>query len=299
MMDYVSRETWRASKSLCNLIIGLTSWKRVFAALMCNGRLTVSSLLHHTSLPSRQIRHTLAVLLQQHLAFWYTADDGTTYYEANWTGAYALARSGKLTKAIEDRLGPVAGELLTTLLLSGHARVADLAQAYSADSRSADTEAGNGKSLPNGDLPNGNSNYLPNGQVSSTQSFQPALVALVSAGLVATVHESHFRSEADNRAEAEILVKSWDRFKDDLKGPQKLEFAVAVDKKLLDWKFTNEAAIKILAVEPAAQYVNNNKRKLGEANDRTDALEKRRRLDISGSGKAVHLDRYEQVCNYS
>jgi len=255
--------------------------------------------MHHTSLAPRQIRHALAVLLQQHLAFWYTAYQGTTFYEANWTSAYALVRSGKLTKAVEDRLGPIAGELLTSLLLSGHARVADLAQAYSGDSHSTHIEPGNPRHVPNGDLPNGKSKYLPNGQVSSAESFQPALTALVRAGLVATVHESHFRSEADNRAEAEILVKNWDKFRGDLKGPQKLEYAVAVDKKLLDWKFTNKAATKVLTIEPAAQHSNNKKRKLGEANDRTDTPEKRRRSDITGGGKSVHLDHYEQVCNNS
>ena len=266
---------------------------------MCNGRLTILSLLHHTSLPPRQIRHALAVLLQQHLAFWYTAYEGTTYYEANWTGAYTLVRSGKLTKAVEDRLGPVAGELLTSLLLSGHARVTDLAQAYSADSHSTSIEPGDPKSALNGDLANGKSTHLLNGRIPSAEAFQTALTALVGTGLVATVHESHFRSEADNRVEAEVLVKSWDIFKGDLKGPEKVEFAVAVNKKLLDWKFTNDAATKVLAFDSAAKHGNNKKRKLGEANDRTDAPDKRRRSDNHGGGKAVYPDHYEQVCNSS
>ena len=272
--------------------------KRVSAALMCNGRLTIPSILHHTDLPIRHVRHALAVLIQQHLAFWYTAHEGTTYYEANWASAYALVRSGKLAKIVEDRLGQVAGEILTSLLLSGHARVADVAQAHSA------TYHGNPKSIQNGELSSGKSKHGPNSHVPAADSFHSALTALVGAGLLTTVHESHFRSDADNRREAEILVKGLEQFRRELKGPEKVEYAEAVEKQLLDWRFTNNATTQVLATEPAAKQGNSKKRKLG--GDRTDAPEKRRRSDIAGGGQAVHLQPteslsgvYETVCSNS
>ncbi|MCJ1249985.1 RNA polymerase III subunit C82 [Trapelia coarctata] len=283
---------------LCLLLVDdiygeLTS--RVFATLMCNGRLTIPSILQHTSLPPRQIKHALAVLLQQHLAFWYTVHEGTTYYEANWAGAYALVRSGKLMKAVEDRLGPVAGEILTSLLLSGHARVADLEKAHSAPSHGGNLEPSNPKGAPNGALPNIHSKHPPNGHVPAVESFQSALTALVRAGLLTTVHESHFRPEADNRAEAEMLVKSWDNFRGDLKGPQKAEYAEAVAKQLVAWRFTNEAATKILATEPTVKLGYSKKRKFGGVSDGTDAPEKRRRSDRAGDSQAVYATHTENL----
>ena len=256
---------------------------------MCNGRLTIPSILHHTSLPPRQIKHALAVLLQQHLAFWYTVHEGTTYYEANWTGAYALVRSGKLTKAVEDRHGPVAAEILTNLLLSGHARVADLEQAHGSPSHAVSFEPGNPKATPNGELPNGKSRHPPNGHAPASESFQSALTALVRAGLLTAVHESHFRSEADNRAEAETLVKSLDRFRGDLKGSQKAEYAEAVTKQLVHWRFANDADSKILTAAPAVKPGYSKKRKLGGVSDGADAPEKRRRSDMTGDSQAVYL----------
>jgi len=270
---------------------------------MCNGRLTIPSILHHTSLPSRQIKHALAVLIQQHLAFWYTVNEGTTYYEANWTGAYTLVRSGKLTKAVEDRLGPAAAEILTSLLLSGHARVADLEQAYSAPSHAGSIESSNPKGVSNGVLANGKSKHPPNGHPPASESFQSALTALVRAGLLTTVHKSHFRSEADNKAEAEMLIKSWDKFRGDLKGPQKAEYADAVAKQLLAWRFTNDAATEILATEPTVNFGYSKKRKLGGVSDGIDAPEKRRRSDIAGDSQAVYQTQseslYENVCDNS
>ena len=58
---------------------------------MKHGRLRASSINEQTGLSPRQVRHGLAVLVQQNLALWATDEQyDTTHYEGDWGNAYAL-----------------------------------------------------------------------------------------------------------------------------------------------------------------------------------------------------------------
>jgi DNA-directed RNA polymerase III subunit RPC3 len=183
------------------------------------------------------VKHGLAVLVQQHLALWYSSDT-TTYYEADWTNAYALVRLGKLIKFIENRFDAAAGEVLSTLVLSGHAQVADLARAYTV-SRNGVVPGFVAKkaAFTNGDLPNGHSKHQQNGHVPSFDAIHSALQTLLASGFLTVAHESHFRPDIDNRAIAHKQCEAYTQFQAPLKGEKRLEFAQAVDGLLHEWKF--------------------------------------------------------------
>ena len=174
---------------------------------------------------------------------WYTPlGDETAYYEAHWPSAYALARSGKLVKTVEDQFGHLSGDLLSNLLLLGHARVGDLAKAYNAVQ--SDVMLGSvseGQTFTEDGLPNGlGTNHTSVGTKKrgpSLEDLHSMLSALLRTGFVIPVHESHFRSAADNRSEAEReLKRNNDSFQGTLKGEKKMEFDQAINDKLDQWR---------------------------------------------------------------
>ena len=268
---------------------------------MSYGRLTAPKLQHHTGLGPRQLRHALAVLVQQHLAFWYTTFEDTTFYEANWVGAYALARQGKLVKAVESRLGLSAAAIISTMLLSGHARIADLAQAHLLTNPGDTLKPLEIEDAPNGKSSNGDLTCFSNGHSDNHNPFQSTLDTLLDAKFLSIVNESHFRSDADNRSEAEVLVKSREQFKGDLKGMEKIVYAEAVDEQLLDWRFATGSMTSVVPVVKAGNHVKGKKRKAAE--ESSDGLRKRQRSHNIIIHKAVlrtpsaeNSARYQDVC---
>lgn len=174
---------------------------------------------------------------------WYTpSGDKTACYEAHWPSAYALVRSGKLVKIVEDRFGDLAGDLISNLLLLGHARVGDLAKAYNAVQ--ADGIVGSvseGQTFAEGGLANGlGTNHTSAGTKKrgpNLEDLHTMLSALLRTGFVIPVHESQFRSAADNRTEAEReLKRNNDSFQGTLKGEKKMEYDQAIDHKLDQWR---------------------------------------------------------------
>src|SRR5438045_4012247 len=105
--------------------------QKVFAVLARLGRLPLPAIVQHTGLHHQHIRHGLAVLIQQNLAFHYTDPDTlVAFYEANLENAYALVRSGKIIEFVIERHGRLAGGVIQNLLLLGHAKIEDLSNAY-------------------------------------------------------------------------------------------------------------------------------------------------------------------------
>ncbi len=183
----------------------------------------------------------MAVLIQQHLVLWFTSpDDNGTIYESNLTTAYALVRSGKYIKVVEDRYGEVAGGVISNLLLLGHVRVGDLGQAYLPSKGSKDPVKGafavSSLSLPLGSVKR-QADSLDVNNASTVESLHHALYDLLRAGLVSAVNESHFRSAADNRSEAEKEVPFQDRLVGKLKKEHEAEREEAIKQKLEDWKY--------------------------------------------------------------
>lgn len=213
--------------------------------LLRHGRLSFRALLRHSRLSPRQLRHTLAVLIQQHLSLWHTSDDDVTTYEANIPTAYTLVRSGKYIKLAEDRFGEFAGQIVSNLLLLGHARVGDLAKAH---------ESSSSKDINGGAETNHGFQITPPISLSKVkktknkakeggptlESLHQTLSDLLQARMLIVVHESHFRSDADNRFEAEREVPCQDKWAPKFKKEQQLEREKKVERKLRDWKYGTE-----------------------------------------------------------
>ncbi|OJD14009.1 DNA-directed RNA polymerase III subunit rpc3 [Emergomyces pasteurianus Ep9510] len=112
---------------LCKLLITDNFgelYSLIFSYLLYHGRQPLPRVVHNTQLSPRQVRHGLAVLIQQHLIYHYTSlDDGITYYEASWRTAYNLVRSGKILQLVEEKLGDYAAKVLSTILYFGHVRI--------------------------------------------------------------------------------------------------------------------------------------------------------------------------------
>ena len=182
----------------------------------------------------------MTVLVQQHLVYWATsAEEKTTLYEANQETSFALVRAGKYVKFTEDRHGDFAGGVLSNLLLLGHARVGDLAQAY--ELAWPDTKR---PQEAVHDLHNSNSPVIPNTKQAGTnannqrptlESLHSTLWDLLKAGTISPVNESHFRSDADNRIEAEKEIPhpklNW-KFKKE----EAIDWERTIQQKLEDWR---------------------------------------------------------------
>ena len=275
---------------------------------MCYGRLDFSALLHHTGLTPKQLKHSLVVLIQQHLAFWdVSAESDSSYYEANWRSAYDLARSGKLIKVVEDRYGQSVGGLVSNLLLSGHVSVSDLAQAY--DLTPPEGKPDSSKLAKNGStngVLNGQPRYPVGSSTASVDHFYESLIILLNDDFVSIVNESHFRSEADNRLRAQSIIGKQERFQGQLKAAEKECYEHAVQQQLVDWKYSSNLSDKSIEMR-ASQILKRTKKRHAENELNGDERpEKRRRLSPdfdSANGLSTHVERdlnvHLEVCHIS
>ncbi|KUJ08472.1 DNA directed RNA polymerase-like protein III subunit Rpc82 [Mollisia scopiformis] len=180
---------------------------RIFTILLRRGRLPIRLLSMHTLLTPRQLRHGLAVLIQQGLVYHnLEVDTGTTFYEANDDAAYGLARAGKIMDVAENRFGPAARDVVHKLFLLGHCSVSDLVTAY--ESKNKDHANGNaeGSSTITNDV-NGQS-VSP---VDSIGQLHSVLIQLLDSGFVEPVVRSMFHSPEDTHSmiERQILQESF------------------------------------------------------------------------------------------
>lgn len=212
--------------------------QQIFEVLMDHGRSTLSEILRYSRLDSRQVKHSLAVLVQQNLAFWNTdVDSNITRYEANFKGAYSLVRSGKHIKAIQDTYGNIAASLFSSVMLFGLTRLSELEEVLKPEQTSAagihpQHKAGFTNDVSTRDKPSGERNDV----VPTRKAIYSALHELLQDHHLSRVHVSHFHSEADNRKLAEADVKERPHLKGLLKGKQKTELQVEVNQLLLNWK---------------------------------------------------------------
>jgi DNA-directed RNA polymerase III subunit RPC3 len=199
--------------------------QRIFTILQRRGRLTIKLLQEHTQLNQRQLRHGLAVLIQQNLLYhFYEKESKETYYEANQDAAYWLLRSGKIMEIAEEKFGPVGLELVRDLHLLGQAKVSTLVNECEEEKSGANGKK-NGTHAVNG--LNGDSNGH-----SVSRVKQHTIARLVEAGMVQPVKKSMFRSPADTRNEIEKgLLK--ERYGGSTKGTkQKEELNVSIRAEL-------------------------------------------------------------------
>ncbi|CAM1504130.1 Fc.00g017210.m01.CDS01 [Cosmosporella sp. VM-42] len=164
---------------------------RILIALLTKGRSTVAQLIQHTSLTSRPLRNGLGVLVQQNLLFHYTNPETRfTSYEANPDACYNLVRSGKILEIIESQYGASERELVQTLMLLGHARIADLAQAF-------------GSRAPKVNGHTNGTHDSQNGLIESENHLNSVLARLIQAEILETVRPDSFRNPADVRRDIE------------------------------------------------------------------------------------------------
>lgn len=262
--------------------------QRIFEVLLCYGRLSLPAIIHYTHLSNRLVKHGLSVLVQQHLVFWNTAsNDHLTLYEANTAVAYSLVRSGKYIKVAETQAGEFAGKVISNLLLLGHARVRDLVQAYRVGQAKSThvcpvpTPGPPGKFLSKSFGHAEESIDEPNAPY---ESIHETLRGLLRAGLVSRVHVSHFRSDADNRSEAEKEVPEPEEYKTKGKKGQEALREAAVRQKLKEWKYCTDAGddeVDGLRGEKKRPHEDNESQRPGKR-QRIDSPVSR---DVSGAGR--------------
>ncbi|KAF4838462.1 DNA-directed RNA polymerase III subunit RPC3 [Colletotrichum siamense] len=175
---------------------------RILAVLFSKGRSNIATLVQSTGLNPRQLRHGLAVLVQQSLVYHQSDSSNTTgIYEANPDGCYNLCRTGKIIEMVGIEYGAAEQEVVQTIMQLGHARVSDLAQAF---------EARNGAGI-NGEYTNGHANGdgpkpKTNGHSHSFVDIHAILNRLVAAEIVDQVGPKTFRNPEDVYREIEEEV---------------------------------------------------------------------------------------------
>ena len=188
----------------------------------------------------------MSVLVQQHLVYWNTdAEDNVTFYEANQDTSYALIRAGKYIKLTEDRFGEFAGGIISNLLLLGHARIGDLVQAYKiARPKDIKGVSESVRGLPNSTLPgvliSKELDDAAKNQSHTVEYLHSTLSDLLQAGFITTIHESHFRTDVDNRSEAEKEIPHPKSFAGKFKRDLEIEWERSIQQKLDGWKHGSE-----------------------------------------------------------
>ncbi|KAK4187604.1 DNA-directed RNA polymerase III subunit RPC3 [Podospora australis] len=193
---------------LCSLLVDETYGElpsRIFSILLKKGRSTASQLKEYTAMPSRQLRHGLAVL-QQHNLLYYHLDkpNGPAFYEANVEHAYNLVRVGKILEMVESTFGAPAKDVMQNLLLSGQTRVADLMAAYQEkidranNAKALDEELGI-TSLEDTDGVNGDSHPAKKSDliIKSSAHLNSVICRLIEAELIDLCHAKTYETYDD------------------------------------------------------------------------------------------------------
>ena len=239
-------------------------------------------MLQHTGLNSNQLQHGLALLVQEHLAFWYTsAEHGRTEYEANAINCYNLVRIAKYVEAVEERFGKLAGELVAEVAQVGHVRTDDLmygkVEQYDGSSSgrmNGDRRTEAGEHQRNGSVaPHANGLYTPE----SAKDIRTALSGLLDSGLLCITHESHFRTNSDNRTEAESLAPQISKLDAKMTKTALAAYEKAITSQLEVWKYGVSVELG-----DSATVKGGNKRAL--ADDPSEHRTKRQRL-TNGTSK--------------
>ncbi|KAI4148892.1 MAG: hypothetical protein LQ340_004890 [Diploschistes diacapsis] len=190
---------------------------------------------NYGELPTTQ--HGLALLIQQNLARW-SADpqNDLIFYEADWLAAYALARSGKLLKAVENRLGNDVGSIFRELFLLGHVRVGDLERVRTCYNGTVLGHKGkttttthisakiNGKMSLSSELP-----------AEALSIVYDSVYSLLQTYFLCVAHEAHFRPEEENYALAEEAAREIPKFAGKIKKDIEADFMNAVKGNLRSW----------------------------------------------------------------
>ncbi|KAL8833040.1 MAG: hypothetical protein Q9170_004545 [Blastenia crenularia] len=255
--------------------------ERVFGTLAFHGRLPIPSLKYHTQLSPIEIRHSLSVLIQQHLVLWYDAgDSGQALYEADVSSSYALARSGKYIQLVKERLGDTASSIISNVIVLGHVSVGDLIRHYfpPLDGHQPFNEV-----IPKDyhcrsiDHQSAKPNGATHEDAYTTDTFHSSISDLLETGFLCPLHESHFRPAADNVTEAERTVHRETHYKS--KREEQAAWELAVEKKLEEWKHGSKEDIGV-----TTQTQKGTKRASVDSDDDQPSAKKRKLMNARANG---------------
>ena len=204
----------------------------------------------------RQVRHGLAVLVQQNVLFHLTdPDTSVVYYDVNPDALYNLVRSGKILEMVRDKYGDLSKKLVQDVLVLGHIKIPDLVEAYG-DNSDGEKNSTNGVTdikqensddefAPderehvngvNGIGVNGSANSNDEAQSQSSQQTYLVLARLLAAGILEPVTSMMFQSPTDLKTAVEQeVIKS--EFPTGIRGiKQKKELDAAVAQKVKDFQ---------------------------------------------------------------
>ena len=157
-----------------------------------------------------------------------------TYYEAHFAGAYALIRSGKHARAVQDRLGSFAASVVASLLSTGPLELWALDPAEDVPG-CGEVNGTTASPTVNGVSPTQNRIELPDVQETHKGKVYEAVYGLLEHRFLAVAHDSNFHSDADNRTLAEQEVTDRSLWSFPLKAKEKTRFEEAVDELLEEW----------------------------------------------------------------
>ena len=223
------------------------------------------------------------VLIHHEIVKYYQPEAGAaTYYEADWTTAYALATSGRLIANVSQRYGNLAGSIVSYIVTNGHTLVSDLIE-----STDIVTEAQGGsltKPAQVNGLANGKRKLADMRSINSDDAMHKAIYNLLKAGYLTVLHESHLRPQADNVNEATLECKRKLQFGSVVKKAQQAEIDRAVRVLLLAWK-TNEDGIRTQGA------INSLKRRFDDADMNEYVHDKKRKVNGGhAANDTIHLD---------
>ncbi|PGH23143.1 hypothetical protein AJ80_02774 [Polytolypa hystricis UAMH7299] len=287
---------------LCNLLVTDTFgelYALIFSYLLRCGRQPLPRIVQNTHLSPRQVRHGLAVLIQQHLVYHYTSlDEGVTYYEANWRGAYDLVRPGKIIQLVEERLGDYAAQVISAILYLGHAKVSYLEtlpelqpSAQRKRRKLARSNGVNGvghEGEVDGEVEEFNEQQeeeeqeevdgdvdQPNGDFDDPgpSKLHPTLRALATYGFISRVRDAQFQSPTDLYEDAERAVS----VRPDVRSQKGKKFQEALEAGIETLiKERTDATVRGIPVTGVSRGI---KRRAGNLD--ADGPRKRRKLDFA------------------
>ncbi|KKZ63191.1 DNA-directed RNA polymerase III subunit rpc3 [[Emmonsia] crescens] len=292
---------------LCKLLITDNFgelYSLIFSYLLYHGRQPLPRIVQNTRLSPRQVRHGLAVLIQQHLIYHYTSlDDGITYYEASWRTAYNLVRSGRILQLVEEKFGDYAAKVLSTILDLGHVRISYLEtlpqlrpQAPSKAGKVTTINGLNGARHAYEEGEKDNNGVDPEGEEQdavgglengvdgdrnepAASQLHPTLRSLAGYGYIMRVRDAHFQSPSDLVDDAERAISS----RSDVRGLKGKKLQEAIDAGVET--YIKEKTDGTISQGPlGGGFPRGTKRRAGKST--TNSSNKRAKLEnVPGSGE--------------
>lgn len=192
-------------------------------------------------------------------------------------------------KIVENRHGQVAGDIINNLLISGHAEVGDLSQAYEISHPSRDH-----KLLPSKGRPiNWKVTNVDRGLKRSLKVFHSELNTLICDGFLFEVRESHFHSDEDNGNAIKLHLLSLPQYSGVMKGEQRLAFDEAVKKRMIECKSNSDKVARYIERQAPYFPVDRKKRKRGDTGNDIERPDKRRQIESVNTNTEEHFPESE------